>query len=252
MCANFSTCVCCNLTVENKATSMQFSEHQKAKILLVDDHALVRQGVAMLINMEPEMRVCCEVSDAEQALVANRACPHDMAIVDLSLGGASGLDLIRKLHCEFPDLRILVMSMHDETAYAETALRAGASGYVMKQVAMDTVLRAIRQILHGELYISDQMRLQMLKKMVHEHADGHAENPSICCLTSCEFEVFNLIGMGMSTSEIAAKLARSIKTIESHRANIKKKLNLDTGNQLAHYAISMLSPLNKNLPTPQR
>lgn len=231
---------------------MQYNEHQKARILLVDDHALVRQGVAMLINTEPDMHVCCEANDAAQALAANRSCPHDMAIVDLSLAGASGLDLIKNLHCEFPGLRILVMSMHDEAVYAETALRAGASGYVMKQVAMDTVLRAIRQILQGELYISDQMRLQMLKKMVHEHTDGHAESPSICCLTSCEFEVFNLIGMGMSTSEIATKLARSIKTIESHRANIKKKLNLDTGNQLAHYAISMLSPLNKNSPTPQR
>lgn len=206
----------------------------------------------MLINMEPEMHICCEVSNATQALAANRSCPHDMAIVDLSLGGTSGLELIKSLHCEFPGLSILVMSMHDETVYAETALRAGASGYVMKQVAMDTVLRAIRQILEGELYISDSMRHQMLKKMVHEHADGHAEAPSICCLTTSEFEVFNLIGMGMSTSEIAAKLARSIKTIESHRANIKKKLNLDTTSKLAHYAISMLSPLNKNGLPPQR
>lgn len=232
---------------------MEYNEHHKAKILLVDDHALVRQGVAMLINTEPDMHVCCEASDAMQALIANRSCPHDMAIVDLSLAGTSGLELIRSLRSEFPRLRMLVMSMHDETVYAETALRAGASGYVMKQVAMDTVLRAIRQILQGELYISDVMRLQMLKKMVHEHTDGHAENPSICCLTSSEFEVFNLIGMGMSTSEIATKLARSIKTVESHRANIKKKLNLETGNQLTHYAITMLSPLsNKGALTPQR
>lgn len=222
---------------------MRYNEHQKARILLVDDHALVRQGVATLINMEPEMRVCCEAGNAAQALTANRSCQHDMAIVDLSLGETSGLELIKNLHCEFPDLGILVMSMHDETVYAEAVLRAGASGYVMKQVAMDTVLHAIRQILQGELYVSDAMRDQMLKKMVHEHADGHAENPSICCLTSCEFEVFNLIGMGSSTSEIAAKLARSVKTIESHRANIKKKLNLDSTTKLAHYAISMVSPL---------
>lgn len=230
---------------------MQFDEHHKARILLVDDHALVRQGVAMLINMEPDMRVCCEVSDAASALAANRSCPHDMAIVDLSLGGTSGLELIRRMHCEFPELRLLVMSMHDETVYGETALRAGASGYVMKQVAMDTVLRAIRQILQGEIYISDAMRAQMLKKMVHDHADGHAESASICCLTTSEFEVFNLIGMGLSTSEIASKLARSVKTIESHRANIKKKLNLETSSQLAHYAISMMSPLGKSSSTSQ-
>lgn len=237
---------------------MQYNEHQKARILLVDDHAMVRQGVATLINMEPDMHVCCETSDAAQALVENRSCQHDMAIVDLSLSGASGLELIKSLHNESPGLRILVMSMHDEAVYAETALRAGASGYVMKQVAMDTVLLAIRQILQGDLYLSDQMRLQLLKRMVHEHKSGHehkashAETPSMCCLTSCEFEIFNLIGMGMGTSEIATKLSRSIKTIESHRANIKKKLNLDTSSQLSHYAISMLSPLNNNSLTRQR
>ena len=215
---------------------MQYTEQKKARILIVDDHPIVRQGISMLINLEPEMHVCCEADDATQALAANRSCVHDVAIVDLTLAGASGLELIKKLHGEFPELRILVVSMHDEMVYAETALRAGARGYLMKQVATDTVLQAIRQILRGELYVSDPMRSHLLKKMVHG-----AGSPAAHRLTASEAEVLHLIGMGLGTSEIAARLARSIKTIESHRANIKKKLNLDSGNQLVHYAINLLS-----------
>ena len=222
---------------------MQYTEQQKARILIVDDHPIVRQGISMLINLEPEMQVCCEAGDAMQALAANRSCPHDVAIVDLTLAGTSGLELIKKLHGEFPGLRILVMSMHDETVYAETALRAGARGYLMKQVATDMVLHAVRQILRGELYVSDTMRSHLLKKMVHG-----AESPASHGLTSSEIEVLHLIGMGLGTSEIAARLARSVKTIESHRASIKKKLNLDTGSQLVHYAINLLSHPDSNLP----
>lgn len=215
---------------------MQRTNQQKVRILIVDDHPIVRQGISMLINLEPEMQVCCEAGDAVQALQANRACKHDVAIVDLTLAGASGLELIKKMHAEFPELRILVMSMHDETIYAETALRAGARGYLMKQVATDTVLQAIRQILQGDLYVSDTIRSHLLKRMVHG-AEGSLSHS----LTPSEIEVLHLIGMGLGTSEIASKLSRSIKTIESHRANLKKKLNLDTGSQLVHYAISLLS-----------
>lgn len=211
-----------------------FSEHRKAKILIVDDHPIVRQGVAMLINQEPEMHACSEVGDIPQALAALQSSPHDMAIVDLSLLGFSGLELVKQLRHKYPELFILVMSMHDEAIYAERVLRAGAHGYLMKHEGTDTVLRAIRQILNGERYISDRMRSRMINQMLQ----GDKEQSPIGGLTATEFEILHLIGMGLENTEIANKLARSIKTIESHRANIRKKLNLGSGNELTYFAIN--------------
>ena len=214
---------------------MPHSENRKAKILIVDDHAIVRHGIAMLLNQESRLSACCEAEDIQQAVTANRACPHDMAIVDLSLNGMSGLELVKKLQAEFPDLRILVMSMHDEAVYAEPALRAGAHGYLMKQAATETMLKAVLQILDGELYVSDQMRSHLLKTM----RGNNTEASPTSRLTPSEFEILHLIGLGLGTSEISQKLNRSIKTIESHRANIKKKLNLKTGNELVHFAFNL-------------
>jgi len=216
---------------------MQFDENRKAKAIIVDDHAIVRQGMAMLINREPDMEACCHAEKIEDAVEANRACPHDIAIVDMSLEGASGLELVRRLQFEFPGLPILMVSMHDESIYAESALKAGARGYVMKQAATDTLLHAIRQVLHGEMYVSDQLRSQMLKKAV-----GKDKTVSpVGSLSPSELEVLHLIGTGLGTSEIAQQLSRSIKTIESHKANIKKKLNLDSSNQLALFAVKLVS-----------
>ena len=217
---------------------MQYDESRKAKILIVDDHPIVREGMSMLINGEPELHCCCEAGDIEQADKANRACSHDLAIVDMSLAGASGLELVKRFRTNFPDMYILMMSMHDEAVYAEPALQAGAHGYLMKQVATNIMLTAIRQILSGELYVSDQMRSRMLQKV----RGSQIENSSISCLTTSEFEILHLIGLGLGTSEIADKLNRSIKTIESHRANIKKKLNLKNGIELTHFAINLALP----------
>lgn len=217
---------------------MKHTEKQ-ARILIVDDHPIVREGVVQMINRQKGIHVCCEASNTTQALVANRSCRHDLAIVDMSLGDASGLDLISRLLSESPDLGILVMSMHDENTYAEIALRAGARGYLMKHEATDTMLLAIMKILEGELYLSEKMRSRLLKRVVH----GNKETSPIHNLTTSEFEILHLIGSGLSSSEIAAKLSRSISTIESHRANIKKKLNLNTGSQLVHYAISIVTKL---------
>lgn len=191
----------------------------------------------MLINGEPDLQACCDATDVHEALDVNRRCPHDLAIVDLSLSGISGLELIKRLKSEFSGIYILMMSMHDETLYAEQALRAGAHGYVMKQVATDTLLQAIRQILKGELYLSEQMRSRMLTQMVH----GHTGESPVSCLTPSEFEVLHLIGSGLGTAQISSRLNRSAKTIESHKANIKKKLNLKSGNELAYYAINFAS-----------
>lgn len=217
---------------------MRFNENNKARILIVDDHSIVRQGIAMLINREPELHACCEADSVPQAITANRACPHDLAIVDLSLGGGSGMELIKKLRAEFPELRILMMSMHDESVYAEPALRAGAHGYLMKQAATDTMLQAIRQILEGEMYVSVSMRSRLIQQMM---GGRQPQESPLSNLTQSEIEILHLIGMGMGTSEISAKLNRSVKTVETHRANIKRKLNLNSGNELAHFAITLAS-----------
>ncbi len=209
---------------------------------MVDDHAIVRQGVMMLINREPDMLACCETDHIERARTMNRECPHDMVIADMSLDGATGLELIRHLQADFPGLPILMLSMHDEMVYAEPALRAGAKGYLMKQAATDSLLIAIRQVLAGELYVSERLRSKMVRQMVQ--GGGKNDSP-VGELSASELEVLHLIGLGLGTSEIAEKLFRSVKTIESHKANIKKKLQLETAGQLAKYAINFVSPLNK-------
>lgn len=216
---------------------MQYNEDRKARIMIVDDHPIIRQGMAMLINREPDMQACCEAEQIEQAIEANRACPHDIVILDMSLDGFSGLELLRRLKFEFPELPVLMLSMHDEAIYAEPALRAGAQGYLMKQVATEGLLQAIRQVLKGELYVSDQLSTRMLKKMM----SGAKNDSPVGDLTPSELEVLHLVGMGLGTSEIAEKLARSIKTIESHKANIKRKLKLESGNQLTLFAINLVS-----------
>ncbi len=220
---------------------MQYTETNKARILIVDDHPIVREGISMLINREAELQVCHEASDINQAMLANKECKHDLAIVDLSLAGLSGLDLLKKLHVDFPDLPVLIMSMHDEAVYAELALKAGARGYLMKQVATSTILHAIRLILSGEIYISDQLRTRLVQKMT----GGKSEASPISSLTPTEFEVLHLIGLGLGTGEIAFKMMRSSKTIESHRANIKRKLNLSSASQLTHFAINLVSPIGR-------
>lgn len=216
---------------------MQFSAERKARVMIVDDHPIIRQGMALLINREPDMVACCQAEQIEEAVQANRNCPHDIVILDMSLEGFSGLELLRRLKFEFPELPVLMLSMHDEAIYAEPALRAGAQGYLMKQVATEGLLQAIRQVLKGELYVSDQLRSRMLKKMV---GGAKSESP-VGNLTPAELEVLHLVGMGLGTSEIAEKLSRSVKTIESHKANIKKKLNLESGNQLTLFAINLVS-----------
>lgn len=216
---------------------MQFDQNRKAKILIVDDHAIIRNGISMLINRETDMHACCEAEHIEQAVEANRTCAHDIAIVDMSLAGASGLELIRRFQFEFPDTKILVLSMHDESIYAEAVIRAGARGYVMKQAATSTLLQAVRQILEGDLYLSEQMQARMLNKMMGKSSDTSL----VGSLSTSELQVLHLIGMGMGTNAIANQLSRSVKTIESHKGNIKKKLNLESANQLALFAINLVS-----------
>ncbi|MBU1691743.1 MAG: response regulator transcription factor [Gammaproteobacteria bacterium] len=212
---------------------------KKSNVLIVDDHPIVRQGIAQLINREDDMRVCCEAGDADQALEeiakCDSGCKTDIALVDMSLPGISGLELVKTLRSRFPEIQILVISTHDESLYAERALRAGAKGYIMKQEATAKVLIAIRHILSGEVYLSEKMRSKILQRII----DNRFETPSspVSHLSDKEIDVLRLIGKGLRTSEIAAELSRSVKTVEAHRANLKEKLGLKNATELVRFAV---------------
>jgi len=212
---------------------------RKSNVLIVDDHPIVRQGIAQLIDREDDMRVCCEAGDADQALEEiakiEGCCNADIALVDMSLPGISGIELVKILRTRFPEIQILVISTHDESLYAERALRAGAKGYIMKQEATAKVLIAIRHILSGEVYLSEKMRSKILQRII----DNRFETPSspVSHLSDKELDVLRLIGKGLRTSEIAAELSRSVKTVEAHRANLKEKLGLKNATELVRFAV---------------
>ena len=204
-----------------------------ARILIVDDHPLVRAGFAQLIGDCPDLEVCCEAADMAEALrqIDNNAL--DLAIIDLSLAGGSGLDLIEHIKARNSDILMLVASMHDETLYAERVLAAGARGYINKQEAQESIIRAIRRVLSGKVYLSEAMTDRMLSGMVDKDLDKR----DIDSLSNRELQVFELIGEGVPVSQIANQLNLSIKTIETHQANIKKKLGLSNAHELNQRAI---------------
>ncbi len=208
---------------------------QTTNIMIVDDHPLVRSGFRRLIETEPDLSVCCEAGDIGEALQIVAKCLPDLAIVDLSLPDGNGLDLIKRMLAQQPAMLILVSSMHDEDLFAVRALRVGAKGYINKQQASEQVIVAIRQILGGKLYLSEQMTEHLMLESANS-----IQNPVLSPveeLSNRELEVFELIGHGMATSEIADRLHLSVKTIESHRANIKTKLGLRTGGELVRCAV---------------
>lgn len=209
----------------------------KYKILLVDDHPILRQGLAQMINEEKELMVVGQFEEASKALDAVIALKPDAAIVDISLKGSSGIELLKNIKVQYPKLLVLVLSMHDESLYAERALRAGASGYIMKQEATDQVLVALRKVLNGEIYLSEKMS----SKLMHQLVSGRATDAGSLMerLSDRELEIFGLIGEGRGTRQIAEQLHLSVKTIESHRAHIKEKLNLKNATELVHRAIQM-------------
>jgi DNA-binding NarL/FixJ family response regulator len=205
-----------------------------ARILIVDDHPVVRLGVRQLIDAAPDLSVVAEAESRQGALEAARASRPDLAIVDLSLEHGVGLDLVRELRTTMPEMRVLVLSMHDEALYAERALRAGAQGYIMKAAAITGLLAAIREVLAGRLYVSGRMSQTILESLRRSVAPGG----HLGSLTDRELEVFELIGRGLGTAAIAEKLGVSAKTVETHRANIKAKLNLRDINELLRFAVS--------------
>ncbi len=214
---------------------MSSSPDAKARVLLVDDHPIVRQGLAMLINAEPDLVVCGEASTGAEALQLVRTTQPDVAMIDIALDDRSGVELIREIHGMMPDLPMLALSMHDESLYAERTLRAGGRGYVMKQEATESMLTAIRRVLAGEIYLSARMSTRLLGQFASVPRGEHIS--PISRLTDRELEVYTMIGRGLSTREIAEKLFLSVKTVEAHREHIKEKLGLRSSVELVRHAV---------------
>ncbi len=211
------------------------SERQKNRILIVDDHPIVRKGLAQLIDQEPDLVVAGEAEDADGALEFLKRDMPDLAIVDISLQGVDGIELIKKMKARYPDLPVLVVSMHDESLFAERALRVGAKGYIMKQEAIGKMMEAIRKVLKGELYLSERVSENIVKKFISGRTEG-LQSP-IEVLSDRELEVFQLIGQGLGTRRIADQLHVSVKTVETYRANIKQKMHLKDGIELLKHAV---------------
>ena len=206
------------------------------KILIVDDHPIMREGLAQLISHEKDLAICGQFEDADSAFAAISTLKPDIALVDISLKSSSGIELLKNVKTTHPQILVLVLSMHDEGLYAERVLRAGASGYIMKQEAPEIVLVAIRKVIAGEVFLSEKMSA----KLMHQLIGGKAASGSLIDrLSDRELEVFGLIGQGHGTRQIAEELHLSIKTVESHRAHIKEKLNLKNATELVHRAIQM-------------
>ena len=210
------------------------SRDSRKRVLLVDDHAVVRYGIAQLLSRESDFVVCGEEEDAGNALDAIRKLTPDLVIADLSLKESSGLELARNLKAEFPSLPILVVSTHDESIYSEVALRAGAMGYLMKDDALGQVVAAARRVLSGDIYLSPTQTARMLLRQ--RRTPSTTNTSPVEVLTDRELDVFQLIGRWKRTGEIAKELHLSVKTIEYYREQIKRKLDLNTAAELTQYA----------------
>jgi DNA-binding NarL/FixJ family response regulator len=208
---------------------------EKSRILIVDDHPLFREGLRQMIERNPELTVCGEAADAPEALQAIAGLKPDLVLVDISLAGASGIDLIKSIKTEYEDLPVLVVSMHDESLYAERALRAGAMGYVMKQEPGKIVKAAISKVLAGEIHLSERMSTAVLSKLM----GGKSSEPvsALQTLSDRELEVFRMLGHGKGTRHIAEELNVTVPTVNSFRARIKEKLHLKSATEVMLHAI---------------
>ena len=204
------------------------------RILVVDDHPLVRQGLAQYINQEKDMVVCGEASNGYEALQAIEEAHPDLVIVDIEMNGLNGMELVRNMKVQYPDLPVLMLSMYDEDLYAERALRAGARGYLMKQEDPEKVVQAIRTVLRGEVYVSEKATSKILKLLSDSKAND--QGSTVDRLSDRELQVFKMIGEGYRTRHIASKLHLSAKTVESYKARLKQKLMLADAAELARYA----------------
>lgn len=211
------------------------TSQKRAKVVVIDDHAIVRQGLAELINDQPDLITCGEADSPPAAMKLIADASPDVAVVDITLNSGDGIELCRQVHERWPELAILVLSMHDESLYAERALRAGAMGYVMKQEPQETVMAAIRRVLKGETYLSDKVASKLLRSFTGSRSNADA--PPLERLSDRELQIFRMIGQGHSVKAIADALFLSPKTVETHKDHIKQKLGLKTSNDLLRYAI---------------
>jgi len=211
-------------------------DSRRRRVMLVDDHPIVRQGLRRLIEAEPDLEVCGEAETAREAKSMIRDIDPDVVIVDVSLAQGDGLELVKDARAHYPNLPLLVLSMHDEVIYAERMLSAGANGYIMKQAASDQFLVALRRVLEGGIYVSESVGNSMIEKF----AAGGAYTPAnpVDGLSNRELQVLHMIGKGLSTRQTAEALNLSVKTVESHRQRIKRKLSLQTSAQLMQYAVN--------------
>lgn len=203
-------------------------------IVLVEDHTLMREGLAQLVNSQSDLRVVGEAADASKGLDLVLTHRPDVAIIDITLPGRNGLELIKDIRAQAPEQTILVISMHDEALYAERSLKAGARGYVMKDADRDTFLAAIRKVLSGGFYVSEKMSAEIFASY---SGGGQQVKGSVTKLSDREFEVFELLGQGLGTNDIAQRLGISPKTVEVHRAHIREKLEMPTGAAVVRYAV---------------
>ena len=209
--------------------------NDKRRIFLIDDHPVLRDGLKRLLEAETDLCVCGEAESARRVFDRIEASSPELAIIDISMPGPSGLELIKGLKARFPDLSMLVLSMHDESLYAERALRAGAKGYVMKQAPTEYLLTAVRRVLKNEIYLSQPLSSQLLGSLVSQKV---SPGSVLRKLSDRELEIVRLIGKGFTTREVARELGISSKTVESHRGNIRRKLNLRSGSELVRFALA--------------
>ena len=220
---------------KEKAIELKWGQGKKtAKVFILDDHPIVRHGLAQLINQQVGLNVCGEAPSAQEAFTGIETTKPDIVVVDITLDGPNGIDFIKTAKEQYPEMLFLVHSMHDETLYAERALRAGARGYIMKQEASEKVISAIRRVLSGQIYMSDAMMERMLEQRYNGVSDSLMPMEA---LSDRELEVFQFIGKGETTAKIAKLLHRSVKTVETYRGRIKEKLNLKDNMQLIRQAM---------------
>ncbi|MGA1980375.1 MAG: response regulator transcription factor [Sedimentisphaerales bacterium] len=218
------------------------TNENKTQVLIVDDHPVIRDGLATIINHERDMNVCGQADDAHQALKAVTELKPDVVIADISLKSSDGIELTKSIKARYPRLPVIVFSVHDESIYAERALRAGAHAYMMKDVVSENIVKAIRTVLNGEIFISEKISKKFLHKIAGDKAG--TTKTLIEGLSDRELEIFRLIGEGYKPSQIAKQLHLSIKTIETYRARIKEKLNLADAAELLRYSIKWAKSQN--------
>jgi DNA-binding NarL/FixJ family response regulator len=224
------------MKTETKSIRIPTETDNRKRILVVDDHPMTREGIAQWLRHEPDFDVCYEAENASQAIEAIVSLHPDIVLTDITLPGRSGLELIKDIHAVRPDLPVLVISMHDESLYAERALRAGARGYVMKHESGSKVVEAVRAVLRGEVYVSEKTSARVLGLFSGNSKTAGSTRSGVERLSDREFDVFQLLGQGLSAHEIGARLHLCAKTIDAHRANIKRKLSIKSTPELISYA----------------